>query len=896
MLLICLLGDYPVWIVSWILMAIGYYLVLKRMGLSKWACVIPFLAERELSKVLFQRLRSFYRPFVVALVLLIFGLYLGTGEDLGFAYMFLAVLVYGIFQLRLYWRLRKSFGRGFIFYLALILLPPLFLIILGTGKKSYAPLPLKPIRDHGKLGNAIRKGALVLVSAAEILVLVVGVGFFAIQSLPPELLVNYQLSDFHDKTKDIQGDGEVVSREDAMGKAAGAVAAMKPSREPFFPDHSRDQSVAVLTYVIGSNLEHKGGLASANIKQMVDATKQGDNLTFVMEAGGTKRWFTRGIENSSCARYEIRGGELTKKEDLPDDLCMSESESLLDFLNWAKKNYKADRYMLVLWDHGGGVPYGYGRDDLNKRDSDEDISTLMTSEVVDAIGKSGMKFDVIGFDACLMQDIEIAAAMEPYTDYYLASEEIEGGYGWFYTSSFGKLAQDPGLSTEEFAVDMLSCYDQMNTVVKDDDGKPDTKATLSLVDTRLAKPAYDELAGLMGKMDEAIREDSGAFASTAVAGANAYSFQDDMQIDLIDYLKILKKTDYENDICSDKELTDLIRRIQACVLYRNKDSAKGISGMAFAFPYKAIEMYGDTSKQLKAMSLNTERKTFDDIFSIIAVQKKRAMEDENYMDNLPATGDEEADPLTTLLESIAPTDYTDSDWYVKGFEDYDTSTALVDIPLKETPEGYAIQLPEKTWKIIADCQTMVYQDAPDGNEGDWVYLGMDYLGGEDDKGHPLLAMDGSWIHINGNPVCYEADPVRETADGDVYSGKVPARLNNEEDVILNIEWDPIKEGVDAVEGHVTGYETTDEGILSGVLDTKGTLNLKAGDTIQFLFETYDAEGNLVSMEPSGDKIRVTKQNRLKVEDLPLGEEPIHFCGVLTDVYQRVMYTEMLDLE
>ena len=41
MLLICLLGDYPVWIVSWILMAIGYYLVLKRMGLSKWACVIP---------------------------------------------------------------------------------------------------------------------------------------------------------------------------------------------------------------------------------------------------------------------------------------------------------------------------------------------------------------------------------------------------------------------------------------------------------------------------------------------------------------------------------------------------------------------------------------------------------------------------------------------------------------------------------------------------------------------------------------------------------------------------------------------------------------------------------------------------------------------------------------
>ncbi|MCR4722704.1 MAG: hypothetical protein K5629_02885 [Eubacteriales bacterium] len=29
-----------------------------------------------------------------------------------------------------------------------------------------------------------------------------------------------------------------------------------------------------------------------------------------------------------------------------------------------------------------------------------------------------------------MQDIEIAAAMGPYCDYYLASEETEGGYGW----------------------------------------------------------------------------------------------------------------------------------------------------------------------------------------------------------------------------------------------------------------------------------------------------------------------------------------------------------------------------------------------------------------------------------------------------------------------------------
>ena len=876
--------DPTALIISWIYHSIAYYCLLNKMSLKRRNCLIPFLAERQFSTLLFRRMRSFYRPFVVAVVLMAAALYLGVDESMGWVYAISAFIVYGVFVIRLYWRLAKAFGKGRLFALGLILVPVIFLMILAFGRSRYQGIDLKPVREHSKAGRFVRRAGLVLISAAEITVLVLGIGLLTVRTLPPEILVDQNLSEIHDKTKDLQGDGQVLTREDMMGKAAASAADMKPSRAHFFPDHSADKNVVVMTYVIGSNLEHKAGLATANITQMIDATKQGDGLTFVMQAGGANRWFTDGIDAASYGRYEIAGGNLTKVKGLQDNISMSDRQSLEDFLKWTKKNYPADRYMLVLWDHGGGVCGGYGQDDINSRtEESNDFGTMQVNEILDAVKACDTKFDVIGFDACLMQDIEIAAAMEPYADYYLASEETEGGYGWFYTSAFGKLAADPGLPTEEFAEDLLSTYDQLNTIIKDANGEPDTGATLSLVDTTLAKPAYQAFCDFLERADKIIREDPGAYADFAVAGTNAYNFTDNMQIDLVDFLTILQKADYDDSLGSDQQMQNLTNTIRSCVLYRNKASASGINGMAFAFPYKAIHLYGDTSDQLKNMSLKTERRVFNDIFSIMAAQQKKAAEQE--------TASEDA---SLWDEMFGTADYTKESWYVKGFEDYEDAEALVDIPLKETADGYEIQMPEKLWKIIADSQTVLYQNVS-GKSGEGMrYLGTDYLGAEDASGHPMVTMDDTWVHIEGQAVCYEADQVRETEEGDVYTGKVKARLNGKRDIVLYIEWEPVKDDTAPMVGSVTGYDTVLSEKLGSYMDTKGLLKLKAGDTVQFLFDTYDAEGNLIKTSPEGKKIRVSKQGRLTVEDAQLEAGSYTFCGVLTDVYQRTMTTEMVE--
>ena len=869
------LRDPQYWAIPWILQSIAYYFVLRKMGLRKWTAVIPFLAERELSTVLFRKMRTFYRPFVIAAVFMAGAYYLGPEESTGAAYMTIAYVVYALFLVRLYFRLSKSFGKGILYTILLIIASPLFLLILGLGSSQYQPLEFRQEKDYGWFINNLRKITVVIISGIEILALVLGVGYFTIRKYPPVPFVQYNLQEVYDSTKNIESDDRAVGREEAMGAAAASLTDIPAGREKFFPDHSGDKSVVVMEYVVGADLEDRAGLATANISMMKDATGRGDALTFVLEAGGSKRWFTGGINNSSYGRYEINGGSLKKIEDLDPGTSMEEPGCLTDFIKWTAEKYPADRYMLVLWDHGGGVPYGYARDQLNGR---SDGSTgLAVSEIADAVDKAGVKFDLIGFDACLMQDIEIARAFEPYADYYLGSEETEGGFGWYYTSAFGKLASDPGMDTEEFGKDIVSAYDQFNTILND--GNTNTGATLSLVDLTRVKPAYTQLVSLLETADEAIRKDPDEFGEIGLAAMNAYQFTDSIQIDLVDFIEKLGDADINDSICSQEERDEVINAIKACILYRNRDSANGINGMSLGLPYKKIDFYQDTAIELENLKLRKEKKVFNDIFSIIAVQKKA--EHERKMQ-------EESSRLGRFLEELSYEDFTQQSWYVKGFEDYDPTTTLIDIPLTDTGEGYSVQLPDKTWNIIADCVTVVYQKAEDGR---MRYLGYDHTGDLDKDGHPMVDMDDRWVHINGQLVCYEDSGAKETEEGIIYTGDVKARLNGSENIVIHVEWDASGSEDDAVTGRVTGYDFEDD---SFSFMEKGSEKFNTGDKIEFLFDYYDEEGNLVSTEPYGKSIRVTTMDRLNVADAPLEDCDIQFFGVLTDAYQRNLITEEIE--
>jgi hypothetical protein len=114
-----------------------------------------------------------------------------------------------------------------------------------------------------------------------------------------------------------------------------------------------------------------------------------------------------------------------------DEPNMAEEQTLADFISRTFRQFPADHYGLILWDHGMSWT-GYGVDE------DPGPHAYLTFKQVLGAIKTGLesaqvpKFDFIGFDACLMASMELLPMIAPYADYYLASEDLEPGHGWNY--------------------------------------------------------------------------------------------------------------------------------------------------------------------------------------------------------------------------------------------------------------------------------------------------------------------------------------------------------------------------------------------------------------------------------------------------------------------------------
>lgn len=868
MLTTYLFRDPAVWGIPLLIQIVCYFRILGKMGKRKYLAIIPILGEMEMSTDLFRRMRHFWRPAVITIAMFLTSRYLGMRNEYSLIMALVALIVYGVFLMRLYWRLAKQFGRSRAFGVGLILMPAIFLIILAFGKSVYLGRPeFRPERKLSPSARKLRDTAFAMVSAVELVALIAGCFFITMIVHPFRPVARYMVSDTIDQIKNVTDDYDVVGREDTLGADYKTVIEKQRTRDYFFPDHSAAKKVVVMEYIIGADLEDNRGMASINIAQMKDTTAKGNGVDFVVQAGGSDRWFTNGIDDATVGRYLISGGEIGTVEMLDDTTCMSEPESLTDFIVWAKKNYPADRYMLVLWDHGGGFASGFGVDDLNDR-ADAGETTMKASEIINAIKDSDMKFDLIGFDACLMQNVEYANAFEPYADYYLASEESEPGTGWFYTAGFSRLAEDPTLSTEEFGRSMISSYDQCQRAMNE--GEADPKWSLSLVDLTLVKPVYEQLTGLYGKAAADMADKPSVYVNLSAARSGSYQFADEEQVDLISYLTNLKKADYKQQVTADEELEKIVDTAKACVVYRNLDSASGINGLAIDFPYKDLSMYRYEYEELKAVKYRTERNFFDTFCSIMAAQQMNADADDDH-----------------FFRSLISTDYSDEKWYIKGFEDYDTTDLFIDIPVTETEDGYLPDLPDKTWDTILDCKVAAYLETEDG----LMYIGREHFYDDDGNGHPLVSMDGVWSHINGQVICYDAEEPILTDEGLVYRGTTRAKLNGTEDITLHLEWDPVLEEPESgYTGRVTGYSRDDDKRLFFM--KKGLEQFVTGDMIEFVFDFYDEEGKLIKTDIYGDPVLVITEEQMNVRDEPFGSGTIvSYFGVLTDVYQRELVTE-----
>jgi len=148
------------------------------------------------------------------------------------------------------------------------------------------------------------------------------------------------------------------------------------------------------------------------------------------------------------------------------EVNMGDPDTLTDFINWAKENYPASHYALILWNHGGGWRNLYQppgkKTPVVKEVCYDDTSDdyLSIKEVKKAIENSEIeKIDLIGFDACLMGMIEVADEIKNEGTVFVASEETELSTGWDYETILENLEKNPDSSPYQLGEIIVNSFD-----------------------------------------------------------------------------------------------------------------------------------------------------------------------------------------------------------------------------------------------------------------------------------------------------------------------------------------------------------------------------------------------------------------------------------------------------
>ncbi|MBP8704969.1 MAG: T9SS type A sorting domain-containing protein [Candidatus Cloacimonas sp.] len=105
--------------------------------------------------------------------------------------------------------------------------------------------------------------------------------------------------------------------------------------------------------------------------------------------------------------------------------------TLNSFIKWGFNRYPAQRKMLIIWSHGDS----WYKDNSGKwicpDDNAQDLISVSGGELVLAL--SGIPhLDILLFDACSMQCIEVINEIHSFADYIIGSEDLVPQYGFPY--------------------------------------------------------------------------------------------------------------------------------------------------------------------------------------------------------------------------------------------------------------------------------------------------------------------------------------------------------------------------------------------------------------------------------------------------------------------------------
>ncbi|MCR4843133.1 MAG: hypothetical protein K5840_07730 [Eubacterium sp.] len=381
---------------------------------------------------------------------------------------------------------------------------------------------------------------------------------------------------------DVESDGTGVSSGDVSTVSVGTDA----------------KSATVMIYMNGSDLESEYGQATEDISEMLDSGA-GDNVNVIIQTMGTKKWQKYDIASDTAQTYKVEDGELKLVRDDLGQLDCTATDTLSEFIGYCGSNYPAERYIFVFWNHGGGPVYGFGYDQWQSEDS-----CLTIAEMADAFAaNSGITFDIIGMDCCIMASLETCYALSPYCTYTLLSEDFESGLGWSYTGWLKQLEADPGTSTPLLGQTIVD--DVVSTNASSSDGD---SVCMSLFNESTIKDLYSAWTTYAYQNEDSLFNTNYSRNHKSKGRSFFDSWtSDESDVTIADYyisdmLALIEDVDSDSD-----EAKTLVSALKACVAYYGHSSdTNELTGLAVSLPYGDSEFYSQLKTVYSGIGLDEE--------------------------------------------------------------------------------------------------------------------------------------------------------------------------------------------------------------------------------------------------------------------------------------------------
>jgi len=320
---------------------------------------------------------------------------------------------------------------------------------------------------------------------------------------------------------------------------------------------------------------------------------------------------------------------LTANQDLEAD-CVAElpevntgdPKALVSFATWACQAYPAERYALVLWNHGAGwkdddiyhaaaargIVSKVGRGQIRSltggkpsralfRTSLEQLvveaserAILFDDSATDFLDNQELKcvlektvqvaarpLDLLGFDACLMNMLEVHYQVRDLCRVVVGSQEVEPGDGWPYDAVLARLVAEPAMTAEELAQVIVDEYVEHYAT-----RSPSLPVTQSAVSVASVAPLAEAVSSL-GRAGLACLSDKQAVGLLFGALRYAQSFTDRDYIDLGHFCGLLAQDAAETPVgAAAQRVVDVLASAASPVLAEahhgpGVDNASGLS-------------------------------------------------------------------------------------------------------------------------------------------------------------------------------------------------------------------------------------------------------------------------------------------------------------------------------